>query len=592
VTPVKVGDRLFVTTGYGQAVAIDPGSGETLWVHDPEAYSYGRPTNLGFVHRGATWWTNGEIERIFYASGDAHLRALDPESGLPIESFGDNGAIDLTKGLRREISRRKYTVSSPVVTCRDVVVVGSSISDGPTQPEAPPGDVRGFDAVTGEVRWVFRSVPQDGEAGSQTWKDDSWKYTGNTNVWTLMSVDEELGLVYLPFGTPTNDWYGGHRLGDNLFAESLVAVNCETGERAWHFQAIHHGLWDYDFVTSPQLGDFTVEGKTVRAAMQLSKQGFVYVFDRASGEPIWPIEERAVPPSTIPGEYASPTQPFPTKPPPYERQGMSPDDLIDFTPEILSAAREILERYDYGPLYTPPSERGTLNMPGWAGGASWPGGAFDSETGILYVPSFTNAVSMTLKKPDKSRSSFDYIGSIETTVPGPYGLPLVKPPYSRLTAFDMSEGEIVWMVPLGEGPRLHPAIRDLDLPALGSGARFHILATKTLLFLASADRRYGGTESRRMELAFESLDELMAGSDEAEADAAQRRQAAATDDWAYEASALRALDKESGQTIWEMKLDLPVGGSPMTYLHQGTQYLVLAVGGGGRPQELLALWLP
>ena len=269
---------------------------------------------------------------------------------------------------------------------------------------------------------------------------------------------------------------------------------------------------------------------------------------------------------------------------------MSPDDLIDFTPELLSQAREILEQYDYGPLYMPPSERGTLNMPGWAGGASWPGGAFDPESGFLYVPSFTNPVSMTLKKPDRSRSSFDYIGSIETTVPGPHGLPLVKPPYSRLTAYDMNKGEIAWVVPIGDGPRRHPALRDLDLPALGSGTRNHVLATKTLLFVASGDARYGGTEARRIELVFESVDELAGGSDEAEALAARRAAAAATD-WAYEASVLRVLDKSSGETLWEMKLDLPVRGSPMTYLHGGVKYLVIAVGGRGRPQELVALRL-
>lgn len=366
-SPLKLGDRLYTTSPLYQITALDPGSGATLWSYDPEGYSSGRPTNLGFTHRGAAHWTDGTGQvppRLFYATGDARLRAVDALGGEPVGDFGDGGAVDLTLGLRREVSRRKYTVSSPVTVCQDVVVVGSSISDVPTHPEAPPGDVRGFDARTGEQLWIFQSIPQPGEVGHETWEDGSWEYTGNANVWTLMSADEDLGLVYLPFGTPTNDWYGGHRLGDNLFSESLVAVDCRTGKRRWHFQMVHHGLWDYDLPTSAILGDFEVEGRRVKAAMQLSKQGFLYVFDRETGEPVWPIEERPVPQTGIVGERTSPTQPFPTQPPPFERQGLSEEDLIDFTPELLAEARRILQKHHYGPLYTPPSEKGTLNLPG------------------------------------------------------------------------------------------------------------------------------------------------------------------------------------------------------------------------------------
>ena len=585
VTPLKIGSRLYVTTGLGQVAAIDVMTGETAWVHNPEAYSHGRPTNLGFTHRGATYWSDGETERLFYASGDAHLRALDPATGEPIASFGDGGSIDLTQGLRRPIPRRSYTVSSPVVVCRDVVVSGSSISDGPTQPKAPPGDIRGFDVRTGEVKWTFHSVPQPGEVGYESWEDDSWAFSGNTNVWTLMSVDEELGLVYLPFGTPTNDWYGGHRLGDNLFAESLVAIDCETGERRWHFQAIHHGLWDYDLVTSPILGDFTVDGSTVKAAMQLSKQGFVYVFDRATGEPVWPIEERAVPQSKVPGERTAPTQPFPTRPPPFDRQGMTYDDLVAFTPEIHDAAKKILDQYDYGPLFTPPSTRGTVNMPGWAGGASWPGGAFDPETGFLYVPSYTNAVVMTLKEPDRSRSGFDYIGSIQVSLPGPAGLPLTKPPYTRLTAYDMNRGEIAWVVPLGDGPINHPAIRDLDLPPLGSGARGTILATKTLLFVTLGESVYGAEARQSVDLAFDSIDEIAS---DLGLEGAQTVDAS-DQEWRHEPSLLLVLDKKTGETIHRMELDANADGSPMTYMHEGVQYLTFAVGGAGTPAEFITL---
>jgi quinoprotein glucose dehydrogenase len=571
VTPLKIGDRLFVTTGFGQLVALDAATGETLWTYDPEAYRHGRPPNLGFVHRGAAFWRDPanprDPGRLLYAAGDAFLRAVDAFSGEPIGGFGDGGAVDLTQGLRREVQRRAYAVSSPVMLCRDVAIVGASISDGASQPEAPPGDVRGFDVRTGEVRWTFHSVPQPGEVGHDSWEDGSWSYTGNTNVWTLMSADPELGLVYLPFGTPTNDWYGGHRLGDNLFAESLVAVDCETGERRWHFQAVHHGIWDYDLVTSAILGDVTVDGRPRKIAAQLSKQGFVYVLDRATGEPIWPIEEREVPQTGIPGERTAPTQPFPIKPPPFERQGVALDDLVDFTPELHAEAKRIVSRYQYGPLFTPPSEKGTINLPGWAGGASWPGGALDPESGMLYVPSFTHPVVATLRQPDPTRTTFRYVGSIETEVPGPRGLPLIKPPYSRLTAYDLNRGEIAWVTPLGEGPRRHPALRDLDLPPLGLGARSHVLVTGSLLFVVSDEKLY----------------------------APEDREAAAADPeraWQLEPPALRALDKRTGVVLWEHELPSTADGSPMTYLHAGRQMLVFAMGGGGRPSELVAFALP
>lgn len=558
-TPLKIGDRLYVTTNYSQLAALDAATGETIWTYDPEAYRAGRPTNLGFVHRGAAYWEDEEQRpRLFYAGGDAVLRAVDAFTGEPIGSFGSDGTVDLTEGLRREIKRREYSVSSAPVVCRDTVIVGSSNSDGVTQPESPPGDVRGFDAKTGEVRWTFESIPQEGAFGNETWLDESWKYTGNTNVWTLMSHDEELGLVYLPFGTPTNDWYGGHRPGDNLFAESLVALDCATGERRWHFQTTHHGLWDYDLVTSAILGDVTVDGREVKGAFQLSKQGFLYAFDRVTGEPIWPIEEREVPQSTVEGERSSKTQPFPTKPPPFERQGMSEEQLIDLTPELFEQAKEILAQYDYGPLYTPPNaERPTLNLPGWAGGASWPGGAFDPGTGMLYVPSFTMPVSMQLNRPDPARSGFRFVGSINPWIEGPQGLPLVKPPWARLTAYDLNRGEIAWTRALGEGPQDHPALADLDLEPLGDLARSHVLVTDTLLFVTTGS-------------------------------GIGRRPGSIGDQPAY----LRAFDKASGDLVHEIELPMHTDGSPSTYMHGGRQYIVFALGGSGIPAELVAFVLP
>ncbi|HUP23901.1 MAG TPA: pyrroloquinoline quinone-dependent dehydrogenase [Thermoanaerobaculia bacterium] len=574
-TPLAIDGRLYVTTGLSQLAAIDAATGKTRWVHDPGSWKQGRPTNLGFVHRGAAWWPGDEKlpPRLIYASGDALLRAVDPLAGEPVGGFGDGGAVDLTVGLRREVPRRSYAVSSPVTICRDVLVVGASISDGATQLESPPGDVRGFDARTGALRWTFHSVPQAGEVGNETWDGGSWEYTGNTNVWTLMSADEELGLVYLPFGTPTNDWYGGHRLGDNLFSESLVAVDCETGERRWHFQAVRHGLWDYDLSTSAILADFTVDGKPVRAAVQLSKQGFAYVLDRATGEPIWPIEDREVPQSGVPGERTSPTQPFPTKPPAFERQGVTLDDLVDFTPELYEQAKRILGRYQYGPLYTPPSLKGTLNVPGWAGGASWPGGAYDPELEMLFVPSFTVPIAVTLREPDASRSAFRYVAGVDTQVFGPRGLPLLKPPYGRLTAYDMRRGEIAWVTPLGDGPRHHPLLRHLDLPPLGLPARSHAIVTKSLLFVTTGTSLYRPTpEAEDGDASATNGDEELA--------------------WWGESPKLRALDKRTGALLWEHELPANPDGTPMTFLlEDGRQVLVLALGGRGKPYELIAFGL-
>ncbi len=559
VTPIKHGSVLYATTGYSQVAALDPGTGETRWTYDPESYRSGRPPNLGFVHRGATYWEDKEGRgRVFYATGDAYLKAIDATTGEPVGSFGTGGSVDLTKGLRREFSRRGYGVSSPVIPCRGVLVVGSSISDGQTHPKAPPGDVRGFDAVTGKQLWAFHSVAQEGEFGNDTWLDDSWKDTGNTNVWTLSSHDEALGMVYLPFGTPTNDWYGGHRRGDNLFAETLVALDCETGERRWHFQTTHHGVWDYDLVTSPILGDVVVDGEKKKAVFQLTKQAFVFAFDRVTGEPLWPIEERPVPQSTVPGEQTSPTQPFPTKPPPYDAQGLNEEQLIALTPELFREAKKILAQYNHGPIYTPPVVgKTTLNLPGWAGGSSWQGGGFDPETGMLYVPSFTIPIGVTLQAPDPARSSFRYVAGIQPIIEGPQGLPLVKPPWSRLTAYDMNAGEIRWVKALGDGPTDHPALAGLDLPPMGDLARSHVLVTKTLLFVNSSAGLGRGYAPER---------------DDAR-------------------SYLRIFEKKTGELLREIELPATSDGSPATYMHEGRQYIVFALGGREDPQELIAFAL-
>jgi quinoprotein glucose dehydrogenase len=439
----------------------------------------------------------------------------------------------------------------------------------------PPGDVRGFDPRTGEQLWTFHTVPQDDKEGKdflKTWEKESWKYTGNTNVWAPMSADEELGYVYLPVSTPTNDWYGGHRPGDNLFADSLVCVEAKTGKRVWHFQTVHHGLWDYDLPAAPNLVDITVEGKKVKAVAQVTKQGFVFVFDRKTGRPVWPIEERPVPQSKVPGEKTSSTQPFPTKPPPFDRQGITEDDLIDFTPELRKEALAIVKEYGYGPLYTPPSEKGTINLPGWLGGANWQGAAFDPETGLLYVTSVTSTIGVAVKKTTAGdESGFDYVAALEGHVDGPQGLPLVKPPYGRLTAIDLNKGSHAWMAPLGDGPLDHPALKGVkDLPAkLGSPQRGSLLCTKTLLF--------SGQQGKVEKV----IGMIREGKD------AGKLQESFTFN-----PCLRAFDKATGEELWQIKLKDNPTGAPMTYKMGDRQYIVFATGGLLKPAELIALALP
>ena len=548
-TPLMVDGVLYIRTSLSVVGAVDAATGEELWVRDVGSYEMGRPTNLGWNSRGVGYWSDGTESRIFLATGDAHLWSFDAATGRPIGGFGADGKIDLTQGMRREVDRRAYTVISPPMIVGDVVIVNSSISDGPRYQQAPPGDIRGFDARTGELRWMFETVAQAGQFGNNTWEDDSWTYTGNANAWSIMSADQELGYVYLPIGTPTNDWYGGHRLGDNLFAESLVCLNAATGERVWHFQMVHHGLWDYDLPAAPTLVDVTVDGREVKAVALVSKLGFTYVFDRVTGEPIWPIEERPVAASTVPGERVAPTQPFPTKPPAFERQGISVDELIDFTPELRAEAEEILSRYEYGDLFHPPSLKGTIQMPGWAGGANWQGAGFDPESGYLFVPSRTSPISVSLQDADPSGSDFRYTRG-RSPLRGPQGFPLVKPPYTRLTAIDLETGEHAWQVPFGDGPRQRViALGAPDPGPLGGAAFTGPVVTKTLLLIGMNDRQAGGSQ------------------------------------------VLVAFDKATGEQLATVALPESVAGTPMTYEVDGRQFVAAAFGGGSTA-GLLALALP
>ena len=546
-TPIVIEGVMYVPSSFGRVVALDAASGEEKWIFDTEAWSSGRPANLGYNSRGVGYWSSEDKQRIFFATNDANLWSIDALTGLPDSSFGDGGKIDLSLGLGREIDKRQYGVVSPPLVTNDIVVVNSIINDGPTTKEMPPGNVRGFDPRTGDIVWMFETIPQAGAFGNETWENGSWEYTGNTNSWTIMSADDELGIVYLPIGTPTNDWYGGLRHGDNLFAESLVAVEAKTGKRLWHFQMVHHGVWDYDLPAAPTLVDLTVEGKKIKAVAQISKQGFTYVFDRVTGDPVWPIIETPVPQSSVPGEKLSLTQPIPTKPPAFELQGLSDDTLVNFTPELRREAEQLIEQFDSGPLFTPPSLRGTINIPGWGGGGWWTGAAFDPDSGLFYIPSATIPIVVQLQEADPEKSNLRFVRGGAMNVGGPQGLPLTKPPYGRIVATNLNSGEQEWMIPHGEGIR--QKIIDmgiLDPGPVGGPSRTGPLLTKTLLFVAQVDN------GRNL---------------------------------------LRAFDKATGAVVHEIELPLPPQGSPMTYAVKGQQYLSIAIG-GGPDSRLFTLSLP
>lgn len=546
-TPIVVDEIMYIPTSFGRIAALDAASGDELWVFDTKAWEAGRPPNLGWNTRGVAYWEDGDKKRIFFATNDAYLWSIDAETGEADEDFAEAGRVDLSQGLGRAVDRRQYGVISPPLVTNNRVIVNSIVNDGPQTKEMPPGHVRAFNPSTGELEWMFRTIPQAGEFGIDTWEDGSWEYTGNTNSWTIMSADDELGIVYIPIGTPTNDWYGGLRKGDNLFAESLVAVKAATGELIWHFQTVHHGLWDYDLPAAPTLVDITVDGTPIKAIAQISKQGFTYVFDRITGVPVWPIEERAVPSSNVPGEVTSPTQPFPTKPAAFEPQGISDETLVDFTPELRQEALQNIESFDYGPLFTPPSLRGTIQFPGWGGGAEWHGAAFDPETGLYYIPSASAPIVVQLGEADPAVSDLLYSRVPGGSAAGPQGLPLTKPPYSRITAINLNTGEHEWMVAHGEGIR--QKIIDmgiLDPGPVGSPSRTGPVLTKTLLFIAQADG------SRNL---------------------------------------LRAYNKATGEIIHEIDLPLAPSGTPMTYMAGGKQYVSIAVG-GGRDAKLVTFSLP
>ena len=569
-TPLMVDGVVYAPNAVGLVEAWDPATGETIWVQQP--FEEGPAGYRGAGHRGIAFWTDGTERRIIAHRGE-WLYALDPATGEPFADFGENGRVDLKTGLA-EGARYRWGGAPTVV--RDVIVMGQSMSDTFYTKEDVRGDVRAFDVRTGALRWIFHTIPQEGEFGTGTWGDRSWEYSGHAPVWSLFAADEELGTVYMPTSSATNDMYGGHRPGDNLFTQSIVCVDAETGERVWHYQLVHHGLWDYDIPAAPILADLTVDDRDVKAVIQITKQAFAFAFDRVTGEPIWPIEERPVPQSGTPGEMVSPTQPFPTKPPAFDRQGATVENLIDFTPELRAEALEIVERYTIGPMFTPPSVRGdgpddnqgTIQLPGSQGGADVQGAAFDPETGYLYVPSITSPFVADIVEGNPDRTNLAYVKGRRQWIGGPRGLPLFKPPYGRVTAIDMRTGEIVWMTPNGRGPTDHPAIAHLNLGRLGSPGRPGPLLTKTLLFLGEGSDvgiQEGGRVMDGMPLNIVTN---------------------------YGEPWFRAYDKATGDVVWEMELEAGTTGVPMTYLHEGKQYVVVPIGGREVAGRWVALALP
>ena len=556
-TPIMADGLLYATNAVGLAEAFDPATGRTVWSQPAPEEQSGNP-GLGGALRAVAHWQSGSEARIFSYHRQS-LYALHPKTGALFDDFGENGRVDLSVG-------GQYLWNAPPLVIRDLVLVGSSMpeQDSAARAEGEVGEVRAYDVRTGRFRWRFRVIPSEDDPGAKSWESDALRYIGAGNVWAPMSADEELGYVYLPTSSPTNDMYGGHRPGHNLYTTSVVCLDATTGRRVWHYQTVHHDLFDYDNPAAPILADITVDGKPIKAVVQVTKQAFAYVLDRVTGEPVWPIEERPVPASTVPAEQASPTQPIPTRPPPFDRQGITTDDLIDFTPALRAEALEIVKQYVTGPVFTPPSvvseepggTKGTIQVPGSVGGADWTGAAFDPDTGMLYVPSMTNPFVANLVPGDPEKTNLRYRASNRMLLPGPQGLPLLKPPYGRITALDLSRGTLAWMVPNGGGPRDHPAIRHLDLPPLGHASRGALVVTRTLLFAPDGDQinvRTPAGGGGRM---------------------------------------FRALDKASGATIWETEMEAGVTGAPMTYMHQGKQYIVMAIGGREHPAEFVAFRLP
>jgi quinoprotein glucose dehydrogenase len=570
-TPLYVKGKLYAVAGQRRAVvAIDPATGETLWMYRMKPNPRWELSPRKNYGKGVAYANVDGRDYIYVITPGFYLVALDPDSGLPIPHFGVNGVVDLHLGLgdypvHPDLGTWEsgdITSSAPPIVVNGVIVVNNSHKQGyyPEKKENIPGHIRGYDAKTGKMLWIFHVVPQPGEFGHETWEGDSWTYTGNISTWVPLAADSELGLVFCPTDTPTNDYYGGDRLGDNLYGTSMIALDVKTGKRVWHFQQVHHDVWNYDNPIAPKLLDVTVDGKRIPIVVQATKQGWVYTWNRETGEPVWPIEERPVAASDVPGERLSPTQPFVTKPAPFELQGITEDDLIDFTPELRKEALEIARQYRMGPLFNPPSladgpdgTNGAFFVPGAMGGANIPGGAsVDPETGMLYIATYRGYGVLAMvpgkdRRGGPSNSQYVSLGGRGVRV---RGMPLVKPPWGSIVAIDMNTGEHVWKIPNGDTPdsvKNLEALKDVDLPVTGKQSHATIVVTKTLLI--SGEGRSG-------------------------------------------APLLHAVDKQTGKEIAALELPARTQTAPMTYMHEGRQYLCMAIAGPGFAGELIALALP
>ncbi len=591
-TPLMVHGILYTTAGSRRAVAaLDAETGEMLWMHSENEGARGAAAPRQLSGRGLAYWTDGVRERILYVTPGYRLIALDAKTGYPAPGFGRNGVVDLKLDDDQAIDPVTGDVglqSAPVVA-GDIVIVGAAHQGGavPKSFRNVKGYVRGFDVRTGKRLWIFHTIPRPGEFGLDTWEKDSWSYTGNTGVWAQISVDEQLGLAYLPVELPTGDFYGAHRPGNGLFGESLVAVDLKTGQRRWHYQLVHHGMWDMDIPCAPILADIVVDGHAIKAVAQPTKQGILYVFDRVTGKPVWPIGEQPVAKGDVPGEWYSPTQPMPARPPAYGRTGVSLDDLIDFTPQLRAEAVKLASKYKLGPIFTPPvlsRAEGPLATLSMAQAASnWPGGSFDPEshTAFLFATANIGAYGL-VPSPGREVSEMEYVGGdaaegfrktggAGSTAGGGepggslatggrlrvQGLPLGKAPYGWITAIDLNRGEILWQTPHGETPdyvRNSPALKGMSIPRTGRPGTIGTLVTKSLVIAGEAG-------------VFTNPDGVRG-------------------------AMLRAYDKATGKEVGAVYMPTGQSGSPMTYMLKGWQYIVVAVGGANYPGELLAFRLP
>jgi quinoprotein glucose dehydrogenase len=602
-TPIMVGGVVYATAGTRRSVvALSAATGELLWVHGEHEGERAAASPRQLSGRGLAFWTDGKEERIVYVTPGYRLLELDAKTGALVSSFGKDGAIDLKENDDQVIDPMNDQIgyqSAPTVS-NDVIIVGGAGREGGTPKSYKNVKlyVRGFDARTGKRLWIFHTIPQKGEFGYDTWLNGSAEYTGNTGVWTETTVDPDLGLAYLPVESPTSDYYGGRRPGNNLFGESLVCVDVKTGKMKWYYQLDHHPLWDMDISSPPILADINVDGRAVKAVAQPTKQGILYVFDRVTGKPVWPIEEKPVEKGTVPGEWYSPTEPMPTKPPAYARNGVSMDDLIDFTPALHEQALKIVSKYKIGPIFTPPvvsninGPIATLTLGTAAGGTNWPGGSYDPETHNVYVyASNSLMVPLSLVKTPSGISDIDYVQGIDgqrveiargpgelagadskpetnpapaNSGPNPFaalypqGLPLIKPPYGTISAINLDRGEIIWQIAHGETPdfvRNNPALKGLSIPRTGQpGYDTGTMVTKSL---------------------------VVAGDGMVTTTADHPRGAM-----------LRAYDKMTGKEVGAVYLPAPESGSPMTYMVNGKQFIIVAVSGGNYSGEYIAFSLP